>query len=123
MTAAIGATLTILLMPLRNSSLPSSDICKVGDIPTSQLRSPEDDLRLWQFLSVSWMAPMITIGKDRQLHDEDVWFLGYEFQHKRLHETFRLLKGTVIRRLLQANGIDIAILIITSTVATACGEY
>jgi hypothetical protein len=122
-TAAIGSILAVLMMPLRDPSLPSSDISKVGEIPTSQLRSPEDDLRLWEFLSISWMAPMMSIGKKRQLHEEDVWALGFEFQHKRLHETFRQLKGSVVRKLLRANGIDISIIIGTATVETICGRY
>lgn len=122
MFAAIGSIFVILLMPLRDPSLPSLDISKVGEIPTSKLRSPEDNLRLWEFLSISWMAPMISIGKKRTLHEEDVWALGFEFQHKRLHETFRQLKGSVVRRLLRANGIDISIIIGTATVETICGS-
>jgi hypothetical protein len=122
MFAAIGSIFVILLMPLRDPSLPSLDISKVGEIPTSKLRSPEDDLRLWEFLSISWMAPMISIGKKRTLHEEDVWALGFDFQHKRLHETFRQLKGSVVRRLLRANGIDISIIIGTATVETICGS-
>lgn len=123
MSAAIFSILVILMMPLRDPSLPSSDISRVGDIPTSQLRSPEDNLRLWEFLSISWMAPMISVGKKRQLQEDDVWALGFEFQHKRLHETFRQLKGSFIRRLLRANGIDISIIIGTATVETICGMY
>lgn len=121
MSAATGSILVILMMPLRDPSLPSSNISKVGEIPVSHRRSPEDNLRLWEFLSVSWMGPMISIGKNRQLNEEDVWGLGFEFQHKRLHETFRQLKGSVISRLLRANGIDVAIIICTSTVETICG--
>ncbi|TLD32087.1 ABC transporter [Venturia nashicola] len=120
MSAAIGSILVILMMPLRDSSLPSSGISKVGEIPTCQQRSPEDSLRLWEFLSVSWMGPMISIGKSRQLNEEDVWALGFEFQHKRLHESFRQLKGSVIQRLLRANGIDVAIIICTASVETIC---
>ncbi|KAE9974569.1 hypothetical protein BLS_003081 [Venturia inaequalis] len=120
MVAAIGSILAILMMPLRDSSLPTSDISKVGEIPTSQQRSPEDNLRLWEFLSVSWMGPMISIGKSRQLNEEDVWALGFEFQHKKLHESFRQLKGSVVKRLLRANGIDVAIIICTASVETIC---
>lgn len=53
---------------------------------------------------------MISIGSKRQLNDEDVWMLGYEFHHRRLHEAFRELRGSVLRRLLKANGIDLVIL-------------
>jgi len=53
------------------------------------------------------MSPLIALGKKRQLHGEDVWDLGYEFKHKRLHENFRELRGSVIKRLLVANAIDL----------------
>ena len=83
--------------------------------PTSSLRSPEDRLTLWQFMTVSWMHPLISCGRLRKLEDEDVWKLGYEFQHRGLHENFRELKGSVVRRLLAANGLD---LVITTLLAT-----
>lgn len=119
--AALGGCVTILLMPLREPSVPIYEIAAVGQPSSSDFRSPEDNLKLWQFLSVSWMAPLISIGKKRRLDEDDVWFLGFEFQHRRLHEKFRRLKGSVVGRLLHANGID---LVIVSTIALAmmiCG--
>lgn len=104
----------ILGMPMRDPNMPTTDISKPSSPPTSDLRSPEDNLTLWQFLSVSWMTPLIARGAKRQLHDEDVWFLPYDFQHSRLHILFRELKGSVVKRLLLANGLD---LIITTTLA------
>lgn len=100
----------ILCMPLRDPNFPAKEISPPFSEPTSSLRSPEDSLSLWQFMSVSWMTPLIRIGSKRQLQDEDVWHLGYEFQHQRLHDNFRVLKGTVIQRLIKANGIDLVIL-------------
>ncbi|KAI7518790.1 ABC bile acid transporter, partial [Hortaea werneckii] len=97
-------------MPLRDPDMPSKDISQPHTESTSSLRSPEDNLSLWQFMTVSWMTPLIRVGNKRQLQDEDVWQLGYEFQHRRLHENFRQLKGTVVQRLVQANGIDLIIL-------------
>ncbi|KAH1385256.1 hypothetical protein KXX54_002964 [Aspergillus fumigatus] len=112
--AAMAGCVTILLMPLREPSVPIYDIAAVGQPSSSDFRSPEDNLRLWQFLSVSWMAPLISIGKNKRLDEDDVWFLGFEFQHRRLHENFRRLKGSVVGRILRANGID---LVIVSTIA------
>ncbi|KAL2868153.1 putative ABC bile acid transporter [Aspergillus lucknowensis] len=109
-----------LIMPLRPASLPRIDISAVGQKPSSDFRSPEDNLRLWQFFSVSWMAPLMSVGKNRQLDESDVWYLGFEFQHRRLHEKFRQLKGSVIGRLLQANGIDILIISTISIVQLIC---
>ncbi|KAI4250339.1 MAG: hypothetical protein LQ352_005360, partial [Teloschistes flavicans] len=97
-------------MSLRDPDLPSADISPAFEKPHRRMRSPEDNLTLWQWMSVSWMSPLIAIGYTRQLHDEDVWSLSYEFQHRILHQRFRELGGSVVRRLLSANGIDLAIL-------------
>lgn len=79
---------------------------------------------LWQFMTVSWMSPLITLGSSRQLNDEDVWSLSFEFQHKTLHEKFRELKGSVVRRLLTANGIDLIIISSLAVVSSlASMEY
>lgn len=96
-------------MPFRDSVLPSKEISKPFAAPTSALRSPEENLNIWQFMTVTWITPMLNIGGKRQMEDADVWSLPYEFQHARLHENFRVLRGTVITRLLTANGIDLVI--------------
>lgn len=119
--AAAAACATILLMPFREPSLPSIDISDVGQQPSNDFRTPEDNLRLWQFLTVSWMAPLISNGCKRQLHEQDVWLLGFDFQHSRLHEKFRRLRGSVLSRLLRANGIDVFIISATSLVQMICG--
>ena len=107
---SILGILVILFMPLRDPHLSVEDISYPMSEPTSALRSPEDNLSLWQFMTVSWMSPLLRIGYRRQLQDEDVWQLAYEFQHQRLHDNFRLLKGTVVQRLIQANAVDLCIL-------------
>lgn len=99
----------ILFMPMRDPRLGSEGISAAFTTPTSSLRSPEDAFNLWQWLTVSWMAPIISEGKRRQLHDEDVWLLPFEFQHTRLHLLFRDVKGSVTGRLLRANGPDLFI--------------
>ena len=108
------AILVILHMPLRDPSLPRATISPAFGPPTDKLRSPEDDLTLWQFMSVSWMKPLIDLGNARQLNDEDVWSLSYEFQHRILHDRFRELKGSVLRRLVEANGLDLVIISVLS---------
>lgn len=119
---AAAACLTILVMPFRPPSLPIFDISTVGQVPSNDFRSPEDNLRLWQFLTVSWMAPLISLGRVRQLHEQDVWLLGFEFQHRRLHEKFRRIRGSVLGRLLKANGIDVSIISLISLVQMFCGS-
>ncbi|KAL8682945.1 MAG: hypothetical protein Q9186_001024 [Xanthomendoza sp. 1 TL-2023] len=98
-------------MPLRDPRLPNDNISPAYEKPNHLLRSPEDNLTLWQFMSVSWISPLICVGATRQLHEADVWQLSFEFQHRILHEKFRELGGTVVRRLLLANGLDLVILL------------
>lgn len=104
----------IFCMPLRDHKLPKFGISPAFDSPTHQLRSPEDNLTLWQFMTVSWMSPLISLGSARQLNDEDVWSLSLEFQHRFLHDKFRELKGSVARRLVAANGLDLMLISILS---------
>ncbi|QDS72168.1 hypothetical protein FKW77_004630 [Venturia effusa] len=118
--AAFASMLVIFVMPMRPSSLSSDSISKAGSIPSHNERSPEDNLRFWQFLSVSWIAPLITIGNKQQIEEDNVWLLGYQFQHRRLHEAFRVLRGSVTRRLFQANGIDVSILTLTAFIQLFC---
>lgn len=119
--ASAVALIVLLWMPLRDPSQPTHEISPVGQVPGTDLRSPEDNLRLWQFLTVSWMAPLMCMGQRRQLNEDDVWYLGFEFQHQRLHEKFRQLKGSVLGRLLQANGFDVFIVSTIAIVQMVCG--
>ena len=111
---AFGVTIVVLRMHLRDPQLPEEGISKPFDQPSSSLRSPEDNLTLWQFMTVCWMSPLISVGSKKQLSEDDVWSLGHEFQHRLLHDRFVELKGSVTRRLLAANGHD---LVITSALA------
>ncbi|KXL48282.1 MAG: hypothetical protein FE78DRAFT_87378 [Acidomyces sp. 'richmondensis'] len=118
LSLSILAVLAILAMPLRDPNLSIKEISQPFTEPTASLRSPEDNLTLWQFMTVSWMSSLIGIGYKRQVQDEDVWQLGYEFQHRRLHDNFRQVKGTVIQRLVKANIIDLLILAVLSVLET-----
>ena len=103
------ACVLALRLPLQGPEPYGPGVCNIFEPPTSGLRSPEEALTPWQYMSVSWMAPLIGIGSARQLHGEDVWKLPFEFQHKILHEDFRELSGSVVKRLLNANGLDLII--------------
>jgi len=107
---ALTSILALIQLPLRDPNLPKDDICAAFDPPTNSLRSPEDDLTLWQFLTVSWMTPLISLGFNKQLNQDEVWALGLEFEHRTLHDLFHELKGSVTSRVLQANWIDLVIL-------------
>lgn len=108
--AALISIIVVLIMPTRNPTLSKEGIGSVGQAPSDHLRSPEDDLLLWQYLTISWMWPLISLGRKRKINEDDVWLLGYEFQHRRLHEKFRQLQGSVLGRLLQANGADVFVI-------------
>ncbi|KAI1398523.1 canalicular multispecific organic anion transporter 1 [Hypoxylon fuscum] len=116
---AMVTILLILSMPMRDPGLDPTGIADPQFPPTSQLRSPEDDLSLWQFMTVSWMAPLISRGYKNRLNDEDVWLLPYDFQHERLHLLFRDLKGSIIKRLFLANGLDLVIITLLGLIETA----
>jgi hypothetical protein len=108
--ATFASVIVMLFIPYRLKAWPTDNISATGSTPTATLRSPEDNLRPWQFLSVSWIAPLLSIGRERTLNEADVWLLGFQFQHRRLHEAFRVLKGSVLRRLCEANAIDFVII-------------
>ncbi|CAJ2501489.1 Uu.00g043420.m01.CDS01 [Anthostomella pinea] len=108
---ALAAVVAVLAMPMRDPDLGDAfGIAGSEEPPTSQLRSPEDNLTPWQFMTVSWLAPLISRGYCTRLDDGDVWCLPYDFQHSRLLVLFRDLQGSIIRRLLCANGLDLAII-------------
>jgi hypothetical protein len=104
--AALIGILTILNMPLRDPALPNDDISPVYSTSTVNLRTPEDNLTPLQYMTVSWMSPLIQKGLTRKMNDDDVWDLGWEFKHARLHEKFRTLQGSVTKRIFVANGMD-----------------
>lgn len=108
--AALAAIVTILNMPMRDPDLPNDEISPAFEVPDPRLRSPEDNLTLWQFMTVSWMRPLISLGASRQLNDQDVWELSYEFQHRKLHDRFRELRGSVLKRVVVANKIDLVLI-------------
>ncbi|KAI1096113.1 canalicular multispecific organic anion transporter 1 [Rostrohypoxylon terebratum] len=115
---ALTTIFLILAMPLRDPGLDPTGIADSAYPPTSQFRSPEDNLSLWQFMTVSWLSPLVTKGFKDLLNDGDVWILPYDFQHERLHILFRDLKGSIVKRLLLANGLDLFIITFLGIVET-----
>ncbi|KAF1980150.1 ABC bile acid transporter-like protein [Bimuria novae-zelandiae CBS 107.79] len=107
--ASLLCIFIVLNMPLRDPALPQDGISPVFTAPTVKLRTPEDNLSPLQYMTVSWMRPLISKGKTRNMGDEDVWDLGYEFKHERLHSAFRVLQGSVTKRIFVANAIDLVI--------------
>lgn len=108
-TSVLGVLITID-MPMRDPSWSRFNISKPFSEPSSNYRSPEDNLSFRQWMTASWVSPILGLARERQLDEKDVWQLPYEFQHEFLHHAFRQLKGSVLRRLLVANWVDLAIL-------------
>ncbi|CAK7215532.1 hypothetical protein SBRCBS47491_002513 [Sporothrix bragantina] len=105
----------MMVMPMRDPRLgpgpENNRIAAPFETPSIKLRSPEDNLNLYQWMSVNWMSPVIGLGATRQLQDEDVWHLPFQFQHARLYRLFHEVKGSVTARIVKVNTPD---LIITS---------
>lgn len=112
----------ILNIPLSDPSPSEKATISTGnEVPTQTLSSPEDDITLWQWMTVSWLSSLLDLARKRQLHEADVWALPAEFRHAPLHEMFRKTRGFVQRRILTANWFDLfllALLAITQTVAS-----
>ncbi|KLP04499.1 bile acid transporter [Fusarium fujikuroi] len=109
LTLEILAILVIMNMPLRNPFWGSSNIGNAKAAPSNHVRSPEDNLTLFQFWTMRWVNPLSKIAQKREIAIGDVWQLPYEFQHWRLHQVFRTLKGKLLPCLIEANGLDLLI--------------
>lgn len=120
---SFAAIIIILQMPLRDPSLGNDNISPAFGTPTDLLRSPEDNLTLWQFMSVSWMSPLMSMGKAKQLNEDNVWSLSYQFQHRVLHEKFRDTSGSVLKRLIDVTGIDLVLLSFLGIYQTVAGKH
>ncbi|KAL5612856.1 hypothetical protein BROUX41_004062 [Berkeleyomyces rouxiae] len=108
----------LLHVPLRPQWAASNGIAVPFETPSAEKRSPEDNFTMWQWMSVRWMNPLIALGNLRQLNSDDVWKLPLEFQHARLHAYFANLEGSIIMRLLKANGLDLVITTLLAFVET-----
>ncbi|KAI7788571.1 hypothetical protein LA080_008461 [Diaporthe eres] len=116
----LASIIFILNMPLRDPLLHSEGICAPYQTPTVKLRSPEDNFTLWHWMSVAWMSPIVKLGRQRQLHDEDVWTLPLEWQHSRLHRLFREVTGSVLARVFKVNAPDLIITTLLGVLESIC---
>ncbi|KAL7902960.1 multidrug-resistance associated protein [Trichoderma sp. SZMC 28014] len=109
MALCLVSILVIGFMPIREPSWGNEDIGQPGIQPSHNLRSPEDDLCLFSFWTMSWVNPLAKASRKREITEEDVWQLPFEFQHTRLYMAFRELKGKLLLCLIEANGLDLSI--------------
>ncbi|KAJ7045901.1 hypothetical protein C8F04DRAFT_452844 [Mycena alexandri] len=122
LTANLLVVLVLLCVTVQMPmNLPSAHI-KKADI--GQSVSPEDYTRLWQWITFSWVFPLVKRGTANTLHEKDVWGLSPTMQarpvflqfHKNLHSV------TLFRHLLATNSLDIMLDFI-GTVLAIVFEY
>ncbi|KAJ7764128.1 hypothetical protein DFH07DRAFT_1059163 [Mycena maculata] len=125
MCANVASTFIVLLavlqMPL---NVPSrlTDVAQIG-----VTLSPEDYTPLWQWMSFSWVYPMIKKGTHETLEDKDVWQLSPNIQSRPVFIKFMSLKvPSLPRRLWAANSLDMIldfILTIVSVIFNYAGPF
>ncbi|KAJ6562715.1 multidrug resistance-associated ABC transporter [Mycena vulgaris] len=125
MCANVGGTLVVLLavlqMPL---NVPSSrtDVAQIG-----VTLSPEDYTPLWEWISFSWIYPLIKKGTYATLSDKDVYQLSPNLQSRPVFIKFSSLQmPTLIQRLWAANSLDIIVdfvLTILSVIFNYAGPF
>lgn len=106
---ALAGIITIGNMPIRNPAWDTEDIGNPKLPPSHHVRSPEDNLTLFNFWAMTWVYPLAKICRKKEIGVEDVWQLPIEFQHTRLYMAFRELHGKLLPCLIEANGLDLFI--------------
>jgi hypothetical protein len=123
MLSALISIVLVLCMRLRSTVYVAEPISPYGSPSSSSERSPEDSLRLWQFLTISWVWPLLVVGKARQMDNKDMWARTTELRNKHIAKLFGDVGGSkLIAKLLKANSIDSSIVLLLSVVGLICGK-
>ncbi|QRW04429.1 ABC transporter [Ceratobasidium sp. AG-Ba] len=81
--------------------------------------SLEDQCTLWDWVSFTWVSPLISIGVQRPLEEKDVWQLSQTMQTRVLMKKFCEMKqSSLLRRLAVANAKDLFLDAVLSVVVT-----
>lgn len=114
-TCGLTSIVVILIMPFHRPSSTSDHLVGLSSVDHAK-GTPEDTVRLFQYFGVSWVWPLLTVGRGRQLEKEDVWPVRSEIRSSRLLAGFASLQqSTIFRKLLHANAFDCC-----SVVAISC---
>ncbi|KAG9087260.1 hypothetical protein FRC07_012868, partial [Ceratobasidium sp. 392] len=90
----------IVTMPLRISGKPEVDA-------KGRLPALEDYCTLFEWITFSWVSPLIAMGASKALEEKDVWQLSRQMRTRVLMKQFlRLKRSSLLRRLLAANARD-----------------
>ncbi|TDL21671.1 multidrug resistance-associated ABC transporter [Rickenella mellea] len=104
----LGAILVLLVVVFSLPMNVPSEKVNIEDIGKSV--SPEDYTSLWGWTSFHWVYPLISRGTYTTLNEPDVWALSPTMQSRPLFIAFsRITRGSLLRRLLAANSLDITL--------------
>ncbi|KAJ6452441.1 hypothetical protein C8R45DRAFT_1040659 [Mycena sanguinolenta] len=104
----VASTLSVLLAVLSMPLNVPSGRTPVADIGVTV--SPEDYTPLWQWISFSWIYPLIKKGTYTTLNDKDVFNLSPNIQSRPVFIKFSSLrKPTLLQKLWVANSLDIIV--------------
>ncbi|KAI0705448.1 multidrug resistance-associated ABC transporter [Earliella scabrosa] len=99
---AISGLFTLVMnMPL---AIPSRRV-KKDEI--GKTVSPEDYTTVWGWTSFRWIMPLLEKGTYNTLNEEDVWQLSPSMQARPLHIKFSKSTGKLLKRLWDANSLDL----------------
>ncbi|KAG8717175.1 hypothetical protein FRC09_014648 [Ceratobasidium sp. 395] len=88
--------------------MPLNVFGKFYDDEDGNAPSLEDQCTLWQWISFTWISPLISIGAERPLDEKDVWQLSQRMQMRVLMKKFFGMKQpSLLHRLFIANAKDL----------------
>ncbi|KAH7334355.1 hypothetical protein B0J17DRAFT_770708 [Rhizoctonia solani] len=91
----------IVNMPLSLSGMPEVD--EDGLLPAL-----EDHCTLWQWMTFTWVSPIISLGATRPLEEKDLWQLSRSMRTRTLMRKFlQVQRSSLLRRILVANAMDL----------------
>ncbi|KAG8741815.1 hypothetical protein FRC12_015533, partial [Ceratobasidium sp. 428] len=89
-------------------NMPLNVFGKFHDDEDGNAPSLEDQCTLWQWISFTWISPLISIGAERPLDEKDVWQLSQRMQMRVLMKKFFGMKQpSLLHRLFIANAKDL----------------
>ncbi|KAJ7123089.1 multidrug resistance-associated ABC transporter [Mycena epipterygia] len=118
----LGANLALVLVLLYITvQMPMNLRVKNEDV--GQAVSPEDCTRLWEWITFSWVYPLVKHGTHDTLNEKDVWDLSPTLQSRQTFRKFQSIqRATLLRRLFAASSRDM-ILDFVGTIASVVFAY
>ncbi|CAE6351129.1 unnamed protein product [Rhizoctonia solani] len=117
-TGSIGFS-TDRLAHVLNSLLTFVGLVAIVNMPLSLTGKPEvnedglhpaleDYCTLWQWMTFTWVSPIISLGALRPLEEKDMWQLSRSMRTRTLMRKFlQVQRSSLLRRILVANAMDL----------------